>query len=267
MIAFNKMIPRLKSVVFDRLQYFVFFRKYTGRKWYKRWEKEFDIELEELEFQILQKILPQNAVAFDIGANRGEASYYFVKVTHCAKVYAFEPQKRMFTVLSAAVENMPQVIPFRIAFSDKAESKKIFIPIRGATAYSQMASFEATSDKQGVHMVEETVETERLDDFVRDQKIEKIDFIKCDTEGHELSVFRGAEETLQKMRPLVITEIYPHKEAEHKEAVLDLFQQNRYTLFFYKDGMLARNGSSRSHNYIFIPNEKIAELNPYVAND
>ena len=41
-----------------------------------------------------------------------------------------------------------------------------------------------------------------LDKFLeKNKKIKKIDFIKIDTEGHELEVLKGAEKTIKKFKP------------------------------------------------------------------
>ena len=46
-----------------------------------------------------------------------------------------------------------------------------------------------------------------LDDFCRENRLEKLDFIKIDTDGHEFEVLNGARETIAKYRPQIIFEI------------------------------------------------------------
>lgn len=48
--------------------------------------------------------------------------------------------------------------------------------------------------------------TEKVDDFVKDNKLPPVRFIKIDTEGHEHAVIRGAQALLLTQRPLVIFE-------------------------------------------------------------
>ena len=45
-----------------------------------------------------------------------------------------------------------------------------------------------------------------LDEFVSARNLDKVDLLKIDTDGHELSVLKGAHETIRKCRPLVIFE-------------------------------------------------------------
>jgi predicted O-methyltransferase YrrM len=52
----------------------------------------------------------------------------------------------------------------------------------------------------------EDVAVETLDAVVESLSLQSVDFIKIDTEGHELFVLRGAENTLKKFKPLVLAE-------------------------------------------------------------
>jgi FkbM family methyltransferase len=50
------------------------------------------------------------------------------------------------------------------------------------------------------------VRIERLDDVFSDLDLARVDVIKIDTEGAELCVLRGAEDTLRTYRPILILE-------------------------------------------------------------
>ena len=45
-----------------------------------------------------------------------------------------------------------------------------------------------------------------VDEFASSRKLDRLDLLKIDTDGHELGVLRGASETIRKYRPLVIFE-------------------------------------------------------------
>jgi hypothetical protein len=45
-----------------------------------------------------------------------------------------------------------------------------------------------------------------LDDYVRERKIERVDFIKCDVERAELHVLHGARHTLTAYKPTILLE-------------------------------------------------------------
>jgi predicted O-methyltransferase YrrM len=52
----------------------------------------------------------------------------------------------------------------------------------------------------------EDVAVDTLDAVVESLSLQSVDFVKIDTEGHELFVLRGAEHTLKKFKPLVLAE-------------------------------------------------------------
>ena len=61
-------------------------------------------------------------VIFDIGANVGSFSVYFSESFPKSKVYAFEPVKHTFKLLSKNVSSSPNIIPTNVGLSDKNKS-------------------------------------------------------------------------------------------------------------------------------------------------
>lgn len=59
-------------------------------------------------------------------------------------------------------------------------------------------------------------ETIAIDDFVSENKIEKIDFIKLDVEGNEIAALKGAERILKKYKPKLAIAAY-HKYDDYYE--------------------------------------------------
>ena len=49
----------------------------------------------------------------------------------------------------------------------------------------------------------------KLDDFITENKITKLDFLKMDIEGYEPSVIEGAKQTLKTFKPHLYIEIHP----------------------------------------------------------
>ncbi len=64
----------------------------------------------------------------------------------------------------------------------------------GSLHQRDLASYGITHEKQ------EDVVTTTLDDFVQRSGIERVDYLKLDVEGHELSALRGAERLLRERR-------------------------------------------------------------------
>ena len=82
------------------------------------------------------------------------------------------------------------------------------------------------------------VEVTTLDQYFTDWKGPKIDLIKCDVEGNELEVFKGAKNKLLEDGPTLIFECH-HEEGEKGELFSFLVSLG-YEGFFFSDGFLNR---------------------------
>jgi FkbM family methyltransferase len=68
------------------------------------------------------------------------------------------------------------------------------------------------SSKISDNSVGELVEAVSIDEYVLDNKIEKVDFIKLDVEGAEINVLQGASDTIVRDRPQMAISIYHSKD-------------------------------------------------------
>jgi hypothetical protein len=84
--------------------------------------------------------------------------------------------------------------------------------MRRETAGSGMASFHHGGEG-AVDLEEIEIPVTTLDEYLGEVGRPPVRFIKCDVEGHELEVFRGAEETLRRDGPQLLFECH-HAEAE-----------------------------------------------------
>ena len=106
----------------------------------------------------------------------------------------------------------------------------------------------------------------KLDTFVRDCSIEKIDLMKLDTESTEHLVIEGGYQAIKRSRPLVVCEVQPTSNQSKIHQLLDPLE---YRYFWITDQGLIRKdlivGDPRflDSNYLFIPQERTAELHEH----
>lgn len=140
-----------------------------------------------------------NHVFFDVGANVGEYSLTLSKNFTKANIYSFEPNINTFNVLKKNVGSTSSITPTNIGMSDYKKDTKIYTyttdSISGhASMYKEVfSSMHKRSNLQSVD-----IKLETIDDFCLENKIEIIDFLKIDTEGHELDVLKGAKNMLNQ---------------------------------------------------------------------
>lgn len=147
--------------------------------------------------------LGQSVHILDIGANIGQTSLnMFRKQKNKGLepvIYAFEPYPRTFEKLQTniSLNKNTGIRPYNMGIG----KQKGFLYMMQHSP-SNSGGFRMTSDKQ--NNVEVPVIS--LDEFVSENEISAIDFIKIDVEGFELEVLKGAWQTIRKFRPVIVFE-------------------------------------------------------------
>ncbi|UXY15611.1 FkbM family methyltransferase [Chitiniphilus purpureus] len=138
----------------------------------------------------------QSVCVFDVGANQGQ----FLELVMAElgdrhkEIHCFEPSSTAFTRLSRFAADKKRVFLNQCALHESGGHARLFSdrPGSGLASLSQRRL-----DHYAIEFVEsETVQLMTLDDYCTSHKIEYIDLLKLDTEGHELSVLRGASKML-----------------------------------------------------------------------
>jgi len=145
---------------------------------------------------LLKKILPvligsDQPVIFDIGAGRGSYSLELIRRFPKARIFSFEPHPKNFQALAKAA--MGRFKTYDMALGDTAE--KVTLYDRASTDGSNKASLykEVISEIHKQQVVSTEVNVDTLENFVKKENIDYIDYLKIDTEGNDLAVLRGGE--------------------------------------------------------------------------
>ncbi|MBK8499735.1 MAG: FkbM family methyltransferase [Flavobacteriales bacterium] len=138
----------------------------------------------------------EHPVVFDVGANNGEfTKAALVAFQRAVLVHAFEPSPTAAKTFLETVGKVPSVRLHRFGFSDEAGVAMLHSPTSG----SSIATLHATTfEMQGRALVVDRIELRTVDGFCQEQGIERIHYLKVDTEGHELSVLKGAHEMIER---------------------------------------------------------------------
>ncbi|MDI1290441.1 MAG: FkbM family methyltransferase [bacterium] len=186
--------------------------------------------------RLLSAIGPGDTV-LDIGAHKGAYTYWLARrVGSSGRIHAFEPQPRLAANLRSvfASPRWSQISIHELALSDQSGDASLF---RATDADSPGASLNASVLGDGA--VRLTVATVTLDQFIESQGSPKVRAIKCDVEGHELSVFRGGRRLLERDRPLLYFECESRLHmAEPMEEVFRFLHTLNYHGRFFDAGKL-----------------------------
>lgn len=173
----------------------------TGRDYFKG-EVEPEVQA------VLSKYLQPGMTMFDIGANIGFFSLLSARLLgNAGRVTAFEADPEIAERLR---ENVARNQGAPIAVEGKAvwsSSNPVFFA---------RADAEVSPDRGLGHVIDNDADksapgTIRVEAVSVDEYVSKSgapDFIKCDVEGAEVEVFRGAEKLLNKKPPLILCEMH-----------------------------------------------------------
>jgi FkbM family methyltransferase len=133
---------------------------------------------------------------FDAGANIGQSLRQFHDDFPNCTTHSFEPSPTTFEVLKQRAAGVPQAHLWNFALG--AANRRATL---NENEKSHMSSFLPLGAAGWGEIQKETqVEIRTVDDFCREQGIDRIDILKSDTQGFELEVFKGANETMRANR-------------------------------------------------------------------
>lgn len=229
-----------------------------------------DESFENEEHRFVEEFLRPGMTVLDIGANQG---YYTLlasrKVEPQGKVLAFEPSPREVRRLKLHLwlNRCKNVELSTSALGSVAETGELYV-VQGTE--SGCNSLRPPDVSQATGLV--PVPVERLDDVLKSRGIERVDFIKIDVEGAELSVLQGAPDLLRRSpRPVILAEVQDLRTKPwgyRAVEILSFLTALGYQWFEpQSDGQLEElplNRPSHDGNFVAIPCERIPSLNHLV---
>lgn len=130
------------------------------------------------------------AVIFDVGANVGFLANEFYESFPKARIYCFEPFAKTYEELLKNTDKKARI--YRNQKACGSVAGKIKVPVRPEN-FSGLNSLVEKNHRLFVTDQMQDIEIVTIDNFCRQNAIERIDVLKTDTEGFDLDVLRGAE--------------------------------------------------------------------------
>jgi FkbM family methyltransferase len=190
---------------------------------------------EETEAKIMEQKMSEGDIVIDAGANIGLHTLNMAKIVgKTGKVFAFEPEITNFEILK---KNIKLNNYTNIFAEHKAVGEKDGI----ATLYRSNHPGMHKIDSEPQHSKDKlNVDIINLDNFFNKNHIQpKIDFIKIDVEGFELSVLKGMKNILKNNKNIkILLELYHNKLHEEDleynskyEELLDFLESFNFKKF------------------------------------
>ena len=216
-------------------------------------------------FVFLKKKIQKNATLFDVGAHHGETINKFIKYFNFSSIHSFEASNKNFEHLKIKFkknqENKIYINNFGLSDLNKSIKIKEFMETSSTTlsGINQDSKYykrkiEVLGLKENKKIYENSdVKLNRLDNYCEEKKINKIDLLKIDTEGHEYFVIKGSANVLTKIKYIYFEHHYDDMliKGYKYSDIHDFLKKNNF-IRIYKSKMFFR----KTFEYIY-ENSKI----------
>ena len=152
-----------------------------------------EIWMEDGPTQFVRSVVQPGEVVIDIGANVGWYSTLLSEqVGASGRVYGFEPNLAAYRLLTESAKQYPQLEIIPAAVTDYEGEAELNVSLYGEQ--SSIGDIPTAVAKQKCSVT-------TLDTFLQSRGEAFVHFVKCDAEGAELSILRGATRLLESARP------------------------------------------------------------------
>ncbi len=217
---------------------------WSGLKYYySPYDREWNVISESIEIAKCETFV-------DVGSCIGVFSMMFAQASPEAVVYAFEPASINYKYLFRNMEKFPNIYSINKAVSSVNGKVEIALPTLNE---KNITHARDTRDNTGIISVygSSDIYREEVVKIKLDDTIEHTDFIKIDTEGHEYEVLLGARKLIQRSRPIIMLEMFPHNmkmAGTTRHMLVDFFDEIEYDIIaqWRQDLIMAPLGEPRT---------------------
>ena len=180
--------------------------------------EQFDIEAFKFRHEKFSELIPKGSIVLDIGAHVGGFSLVFGScVGETGKVLAFEPNPKTYGVLVENAKNNPSfnIIPHNTAATP--ETKKYIFNYSDPNIFNNgmnggyFNELKHGSQIKKFHLTEVEVDGINVVNFLNENYsdlVDKINFIKTDTEGLDKEVLKTLAPLIKKNKPVLMVEAF-----------------------------------------------------------
>ncbi|MFN6517484.1 MAG: FkbM family methyltransferase [Nostoc sp. CreGUA01] len=186
----------------------------------------------EKEMEFWRNSIKPGMTVIDVGANVGVYTFSAaLKVASKGRVLAVEPFSGCVHCLqeTCRINQLSWVNVCAGAASDRNGTVKLLL--HSANELNQVISSDAAENISSDSYEEATCFT--LDSLIEQENIERVDFLKIDAEGHEMSVLAGSQKLLTEFSPIILYENIAGSQGSNIEVAEYLINKG-YELFYYQ---------------------------------
>jgi len=187
---------------------------------------------EPLNTKLLRDYLKEGMICLDVGANIGYYTLLESKIVgDQGRVVAIEPSPINFQVLEKNLKmaNTKNVNSFCLAGGDKNGILKFRLD-RQSNLSRILGEDEIVKSSDTIV----DVPVKKLDLFVEELNLKKLDFVRMDVEGYEYNIYMGFRSSLKKFKPMIQMEFHCMLlGAKKTRELLWMLKEDGYDIVYY----------------------------------
>jgi FkbM family methyltransferase len=240
----KNLIKRVLQKIFGFENYLYIFSLFIIRK--LPWDKK------EKDFLFFLRMLPNEGVLLDIGANIGVMSYYLSHFKPKAQVISFEPIAVNFQNLERILRKykLTNVQIEKYALGEEEGEIEMVMPVVNSVKFHGLSHVIHGSIKENNEGTLYKVPIKRLDTIAQLQNLTvPVNAIKIDVENFEYFVLKGGKKLIDKYKPIIYAELW---EGENRKQTFELLLSLGYKAKVVENGQLIEFEGQFKQNFIFV---------------
>ncbi len=240
--------------------------RYLQKIYYSRLISNYK-ESREPELAVIKNLVKDGDCVMDIGANIGVYTKFLSQfIGPQGKLISIEPIPRTFDILCNNIRRLRfnNIKAINCACNDTNGSVVMEIPCLKETGGEDFYYARIPLSNYPVNNWRKINVESKTIDLLLAEVSQRLAFIKCDAEGNENKILRGALNTLLNFKPALLIEIVkdPDEPTSPAHETFSFLKNYGYQPFYFDgDKLLPRKEGIRKMNYFFLTNEHILKLN------
>ena len=204
-------------------------------------------------FQFL-KLIPENTIVLDIGANIGIMTVHIARSIKGVTVFSFEPMPNNINAFNRIIKyfKLKNVKLREVALGNTEGEVEMVMPVIANVrmqGLSHVIHDSITEYNDGEKFKVPLVMLDKMDELLNAKQ--RVSAIKIDVENFEYFVLDGARNLIATHKPIVYAELWAN---ENREKCFTLFNNLHYKTFVVIDNTIVEYNSAKhsTQNFIFL---------------